>query len=564
MRLPRPSPFLLAAILSSFALSAAEPNLGDLTTRATAAANAFLQTLDESSRSRAVFPYGDAAQRTNWSNLPTGIYQRAGIRLGALNDRQRTAALATLQASLSPRGYEKVLEIMTADQVLTDSSGSPKGIVFGTNEFYLSFVGAPSDSKPWTLQFGGHHLALNLTLAGTNNTLSPSLTATQPASYTRDGKTFRPLGMENDLAFRLIQSLDAAQRSVAILGESFHDLVLARRDEGLDIVQAEVGKSRRDAAEEMLDLLLVSRHYARDAQRLLRPRRHRGVLPLATGVVELHVPRGVVGVLSPWNYPLALVSGDVLPALVAGNAVLVKPDHRTTLTALWQVGLMHEAGVPRDVVRLVPGDGAVVGPLVVDRVDYVMFTGSTPVGRQVAARCGERLVGCSLELGGKNAMIVRADADVRKAAEIAVRGSFTNAGQLCISMERIYVHDAVYDTFVAALCDRVAALEFATGIGWGGTIGSLVLVTARTPRHDGDARDPDNLPRLRGFVRGGRPPPHLIPEDGDNLPVPVRDGHFCQGAPAVRARLNAGHLTDDMDCHPRLGRNLSGPDRSIP
>ena len=300
--------------------------------------------------------------------------------------------------------------------------------------------------------------------------------------------------------------LPVAERARVLL--RFHDLVLARRDEGLDIVQAEVGKSRRDAAEEMLDLLLVSRHYARDAQRLLRPRRHRGVLPLATGVVELHVPRGVVGVLSPWNYPLALVSGDVLPALVAGNAVLVKPDHRTTLTALWQVGLMHEAGVPRDVVRLVPGDGAVVGPLVVDRVDYVMFTGSTPVGRQVAARCGERLVGCSLELGGKNAMIVRADADVRKAAEIAVRGSFTNAGQLCISMERIYVHDAVYDTFVAALCDRVAALEFATGIGWGGTIGSLISPEqrARVQAHVDDA-----VAAGARVLAGGRSRPDLGP-----------------------------------------------------
>lgn len=300
--------------------------------------------------------------------------------------------------------------------------------------------------------------------------------------------------------------LPVAERARVLL--RFHDLVLARRDEGLDIVQAEVGKSRRDAAEEMLDLLLVSRHYARDAQRLLRPRRHRGVLPLATGVVELHVPRGVVGVLSPWNYPLALVSGDVLPALVAGNAVLVKPDHRTTLTALWQVGLMHEAGVPRDVVRLVPGDGAVVGPLVVDRVDYVMFTGSTPVGRQVAARCGERLVGCSLELGGKNAMIVRADADVRKAAEIAVRGSFTNAGQLCISMERIYIHDAVYDTFVVALCDRVAALEFATGIGWGGTIGSLISPEqrARVQAHVDDA-----VAAGARVLAGGRSRPDLGP-----------------------------------------------------
>ncbi len=300
--------------------------------------------------------------------------------------------------------------------------------------------------------------------------------------------------------------LPVAERARILL--RFHDLVLAKRDEGLDIVQAEVGKSRRDAMEEMLDLLLVSRHYARDAERLLRPRRHRGVLPVLTGVVERHVPRGVVGVLSPWNYPLALVSGDTLPALVAGNAVLVKPDHRTTLTALWQIELMHEAGVPRDVVRIVPGDGAVVGPLVVDRVDYVMFTGSTQVGRTVAARCGERLIGCSLELGGKNAMIVRADADVRRAAEIAARGSFTNAGQLCVSMERIYVHDAVYEAFARALVERTRSLSYATGIGWDGRIGCLISADqcGRVRAHVDDA-----VARGAVVLAGGHARPDLGP-----------------------------------------------------
>ena len=254
----------------------------------------------------------------------------------------------------------------------------------------------------------------------------------------------------------------------------FHDLVLARRAEGLDIVQWETGKARRDAMEELLDVCLNARHYARDAGRLLRPRRHLGGLPFMVGATEVHHPKGVVGVLAPWNYPLTLTAGDAIPALMAGNAVLIKPDVQTTLTALWVVGLMVEAGVPDTVVHVVPGDGALIGPMVIDRVDYVMFTGSTRVGREVAARCGERLIGCSLELGGKNAMIVRADVNVRRSAAIAARACFSNSGQLCISMERIYIHQDVYETFVTALVDAVTAMTLRSVIGWGADMGSLV------------------------------------------------------------------------------------------
>ncbi|MEY4137686.1 MAG: hypothetical protein RL205_1814, partial [Actinomycetota bacterium] len=114
----------------------------------------------------------------------------------------------------------------------------------------------------------------------------------------------------------------------------FHDLVLARRTEALDLVQSETGKCRRDALEEVLDVALVARHYARDAARLLRPRGRRGVFPGLVKVRELHQPKGVVGIIAPWNYPLTLVSGDTIPALLAGNSVVVKPDTKTSLTAL--------------------------------------------------------------------------------------------------------------------------------------------------------------------------------------------------------------------------------------
>lgn len=301
-------------------------------------------------------------------------------------------------------------------------------------------------------------------------------------------------------------ALPLKQRCAVML--RFHDLVLERRETGLDIVQWETGKSRRDAMEELVDVALTARHYARDAKRLLTPRRHRGALPVAVGVLQVQHPKGVVGVLSPWNYPLTLAASDALPALVAGNAVLLKPDVQTTLTAAWVIGLMIEAGLPADVIAIVPGEGPVVGPMVIDRVDYVMFTGSTRVGREVAARCGERLIGCSLELGGKNAMIVRADADVERAAQIATRASFANSGQLCISMERIYVHESVFEPFVAAFADEVRAMSFGNGIGWTGTMGSLIAKRQvdRVLAHVEDA-----VSHGARIVVGGKPRPDIGP-----------------------------------------------------
>ena len=188
----------------------------------------------------------------------------------------------------------------------------------------------------------------------------------------------------------------------------FHDLVLDRQAEGLDLAQAETGKSRLDAFEELIDLAVTARHYARVGPRLLRPRRRTGAFLALTQVRELHHPKGVVGIISPWNYPLTLAVGDAIPALLAGNAVVLKPDQQTTLTALWAVDLLREAGVPDGALSVVAGPGAEVGPPADRRAPTtIMFTGSTRVGREVAKRCGERLIGCSLELGGKNALIVR-------------------------------------------------------------------------------------------------------------------------------------------------------------
>lgn len=269
----------------------------------------------------------------------------------------------------------------------------------------------------------------------------------------------------------------------------FHDLVYARRQQGMDIVQLETGKSRGSASEELGDVLITARYYARTAEKALASNRRRGAIPLLTAAKVHHVPIGVVGMISPWNYPLTLAITDAIAALVAGNAVVLKPDTQTMFTALWVVEQMLEAGLPEAVLNVVSGDGPVVGPMVVDRADYVMFTGSTATGRQVASRCGERLIGCSMELGGKNAMIVAPDIKVERAAQIAVSASFANTGQLCISMERIYIHTDVYDEFLAAFVRRTNALQLRAGIGWGADVGSLISARqlARVSEHVDDA-----------------------------------------------------------------------------
>lgn len=287
-----------------------------------------------------------------------------------------------------------------------------------------------------------------------------------------------------------------------------HDLMLRDRHDILDVVQRETGKARKDANEEVLDVCITARHYARDARRLLRTHRRLGALPGLVGVEERRLPIGVVGVIAPWNYPVTLAISDAIPALLAGNSIVLKPDVQTTLSALHIASLLSEAGLPADLFSVVSGPGPDVGPMVIDRADYVMFTGSTAVGRQVAARCGERLIGCSMELGGKNAMIVRADADPSWAAAIATRGSFSNSGQLCISMERIYVARSIFEAFCEAFAGRAESLRMSAHVGWGSDIGSLISQRQldRVTEHVSDA-----VAQGARVLAGGRARPDVGP-----------------------------------------------------
>ncbi|MFG2565660.1 succinic semialdehyde dehydrogenase [Streptomyces sp. NPDC048567] len=288
----------------------------------------------------------------------------------------------------------------------------------------------------------------------------------------------------------------------------YHDLVLARQDEALDLMQAENGKTRRDAFLEVVDIGIVSRYYARNAARYLAPKRRRGAIPLLTHTTEVRHPKGVVAVISPWNYPLSMAASDTLAALTAGNAVVQKPDTQTALTALWSMELMYEAGLPEGVWQMVIGRGSSIGGALMDNADYLMFTGSTATGREIASDAGKRLIGASLELGGKNPMIVLDDADIEKAAEGAVAACFPSAGQLCVSVERLYVAESVRDAFVAAFTARTKRLRIGAAYDYGVDVGSLTTpAQLKTVTEHVD----DAVAKGATVLAGGRARPDLGP-----------------------------------------------------
>jgi succinate-semialdehyde dehydrogenase/glutarate-semialdehyde dehydrogenase len=254
----------------------------------------------------------------------------------------------------------------------------------------------------------------------------------------------------------------------------YHDLVLSRQDEVLDVIQLESGKARRHGFEEILDTAMAARYYARSAERHLRTRRRAGAFPLLTQTWEHHHPLGVVGVIAPWNYPLTLSVSDAIPALAAGNAVVMKVDTQTPFSGLIGAELLEEAGLPPSVLQVITGSGSELGPELIGRVDYIMFTGSTAVGRQVASQAAERLIPSSMELGGKNAMIVLEDANLDRTIEGAERALFSNSGQLCISIERLYVHDKLVDEFTRRLVERIEKMRLGANLDYSCDMGSLI------------------------------------------------------------------------------------------
>jgi succinate-semialdehyde dehydrogenase / glutarate-semialdehyde dehydrogenase len=324
-----------------------------------------------------------------------------------------------------------------------------------------------------------------------------------------------PAGGEADVELAIARAR-AAQPAWAALPVSrrasiflrFHDLLLDRQDEVLDLIQLETGKARRHAFEEILDSAVVSRYYALHARKLLRPRRRKGALPGLTATWEVRSPVGVVGFIAPWNYPLNLAITDVIPALVAGNTAVLKADRQTSFTALWAVELLREAGLPADVLPVVTGEGPAIGPALAARADFLMFTGSTRTGKLIARQAADRLIGCSLELGGKNPMIVLEDAALGTTVEGAVRGSFVGAGQVCVSTERIYVHSSLFERFLDRFVERTRALRLGVAFDYSVEMGSL---TSQRQLRTVEEHVADALEKGASLLAGGRRRPDLGP-----------------------------------------------------
>ena len=287
-----------------------------------------------------------------------------------------------------------------------------------------------------------------------------------------------------------------------------HAIFLENARTVADLIQVESGKNRRMAIEETCDPPMVMSHYLRRAAKLLAPARRGGPVPLLSTSTEIRRPKGVVGVIAPWNFPFATGISDAVPALMAGNAVVLKPDNKTALSPLYGIQLLEEAGLPAGLFQVVCGEGPEVGPTLIDHADYVMFTGSTATGRVIGERAGRNLIDCCLELGGKNPMIVLEDADLRAAVQGAVFGAFGNTGQICMHIERIYLPESRYDEFKTEFVARATALDVRASYDFGPEMGSLVSVDhlRRVKSHVDDA-----VARGVTVLCGGRPRPDLGP-----------------------------------------------------
>src|SRR5690606_30424157 len=268
-------------------------------------------------------------------------------------------------------------------------------------------------------------------------------TATIPTPFTGEPLATVPLSSADDVraAYRRAREAQRAWARLPVRERvkpflRLQDALVDRREEILDVIQLETGKARRHALEEFLDVALCSLYYARRAPGLLKPRRRQGMMPGVTRVQELRHPKGVVALIAPWNYPFALGASDIAPALMAGNAVIHKPDTQTCLSSLWVLDLLIELGLPRDVWQIAVGDPAEIGDPLLEEADYVSFTGSTRGGR-------------------------------------AIRACFTNAGQLCISIERMYGHEDVYDRFVPRFVEIVKGMKLGAGLDFSAEMGSL-------------------------------------------------------------------------------------------
>jgi acyl-CoA reductase-like NAD-dependent aldehyde dehydrogenase len=257
----------------------------------------------------------------------------------------------------------------------------------------------------------------------------------------------------------------------------FQQILLAHKTDIARRITQEAGKPAVEALlTEVLVVLDATRFLIDNAFAILRDEKlPHGNLAMKTKSGRiLHEPYGVVGIISPWNYPFSIPATETLAALVAGNAVVLKPSELTPLIALELEALLAEAGVPDDIFQVLPGEGPTGAALVGSEIDKLVFTGSVGTGRRIAQLAAERLLPVVLELGGKDPMLVLEDADVDVASSGAVWGAFVNAGQTCLSVERCYVHQSLYPDFLDACQEKSRKLRIGNGLDPATEIGPMI------------------------------------------------------------------------------------------
>jgi acyl-CoA reductase-like NAD-dependent aldehyde dehydrogenase len=331
-------------------------------------------------------------------------------------------------------------------------------------------------------------------------------------------------------------------RGRAVLFRRARHWMLSHQDEILDSIVRENGKTREDAIIELGYCLSAFAYWASTARKFLARETIRSLSPFVLGrsMYVTRAPVGVVGVIGPWNNPLINSFGDAIPALAAGNAVVLKPSELTPLTVELMVRMARDCGWPGHVFQVVTGSG-VTGQALADEADFVMFTGSTRTGRSVGVQAAGRLVPHTLELGGKDALIVLADAPLERAVNLAVHGSVFNAGQACNAIERIYVEDAIYEAFIDALRQRLGQLR----TGPAGALGTVDVGAMTFPgqldvirRHVEDA-----VSRGARVLGGGdiqdSPGRFVVPAllvDVDHSMLCMREETFGPTLPVMRVR----------------------------
>jgi len=306
------------------------------------------------------------------------------------------------------------------------------------------------------------------------------------------------------------------RRRVSVLRE-FQCKLQERRSKVAECITREAGKPVAEAlTTEILVVLDAARFLIEHAYRLLRdePLPHGNLATRLKNGRLVHDPYGVVGIISPWNYPFSIPATETLAALVAGNAVVLKPSEFTSLVALELESLLHAAGVPKDVFQVVVGEGAAGAALIHSTIDKLVFTGSVPTGKRIAALAAERLLPVVLELGGKDPMLVLDDADIEVASSAAVWGAFVNAGQTCLSVERCYVQRGLYEEFLKTCTEKTRKLRVGPGIDRETDVGPMIH---ERQLQIVEAHVEDAVARGARVLAGGR----RMPELGKNFYQPT-------------------------------------------